>query len=207
MPAKITNDAILDAAQAEFARGGFHDTVVAEIADRAGVGKGTVYRRFGNKAKLFGAIIRRGTARLRERMKAVLNEGEDPVRILEQLLHVHFDLYEESGELIEIIVNEGLNMTGTIQPELVGEWEELQDLIGRVFRRGIREGVFVEGDPDRMGFLFHSYIWSVLRGAIVYERPLPRERYIPIMIQIFLEGLGTDRAGTSTDGSSEGSQP
>ncbi|MFW6388513.1 MAG: helix-turn-helix domain-containing protein, partial [Desulfohalobiaceae bacterium] len=36
---------ILQAAQAEFAKNGFHKTVVSDIASRAGVGKGTVYRR------------------------------------------------------------------------------------------------------------------------------------------------------------------
>lgn len=201
MSTQITDDALLDAAQVEFASQGFHDTVVADIADRAGVGKGTLYRHFGNKAKLFGAIIQRGTARLRERMKAVLEEEEDPVRTLEQLLHVHFDLYEESGELIAIIVNEGLNMTGSIQQELMGEWEELQDLFGRVFRQGIGNDVFDDVDPDQIGFLFYSSIWAVLRGSIMFDRPIPRNRYIPLIMRVFMNGVATSEV--LTDGGSE----
>lgn len=192
MSPRVPDDTILDAAEHEFARRGFHDTVVSEIADRAGVGKGTVYRRFGNKARLFGAIIKRGTRDLRDRIETVLQDGQDPERTLERLLRVHFDLYAQSGELIEIIVNEGLEMTGTVQEELLVEWEGFQRRFGEVFRRGIREGRFRDADPDRLGFLFHSYIWSVLRGAIVFDRPLPREPSVNLMMQVFLEGI---RAG------------
>ncbi len=189
MSPRVSDDAILDAAQHEFARRGFHDTVVSDVADRAGVGKGTVYRRFGNKAQLFGAIVRRGTEDLRERIEAVLEEEKDPERTLERLLRVHFDLYAQSGDLIEIIVNEGLEMTGTVQEELLVEWERFQTLFGDVFRRGIREGRFREEDPERLGFLFHSYIWSVLRGAIVFDRPLPREPSVKLMMEVFLRGV------------------
>lgn len=189
MKARVSDDTILDAAEYEFARRGFHDTVVSEIADRAGVGKGTVYRRFGNKARLFGAIIQRGTEDLRARIEDVLQDRQDPERTLERLLRVHFDLYAQSGELIEIIVNEGLEMTGAVQEELLVEWERFQARFAEVFRRGIREGRFRDADPERLGFLFHSYIWSVLRGAIVFDRPLPREPSVKLMMQVFLDGI------------------
>lgn len=185
----MSDDVILDAAQFEFARRGFHDTVVSDIADRAGVGKGSVYRHFGNKAQLFGAIVRRGTKDLRRRIEDVLAKDLPPEQTLERLMRVHFDLYEQSGELIEIIVNEGLEMTGEVQQELLAEWEHFQQLITGVFRRGVREDVFRDEDPERLGFLFHSYIWSVLRGAIVFDRPLPRESYVPLMMRVFLRGV------------------
>ena len=43
--------AILEQAIHTFAEQGFRDADVQLIADRAGVGKGTVYRYFGNKKK------------------------------------------------------------------------------------------------------------------------------------------------------------
>ena len=48
---------ILQVALDEFSRQGFHKTDVEIIARRAGVGKGTVYRHFGNKRKLFLAVM------------------------------------------------------------------------------------------------------------------------------------------------------
>lgn len=51
-------DAILDAALALFARRGYHGTNVPTIAEQAGVGVGTVYRHFGDKAGLANAVYK-----------------------------------------------------------------------------------------------------------------------------------------------------
>ncbi|MBA3391598.1 MAG: TetR/AcrR family transcriptional regulator [Deltaproteobacteria bacterium] len=51
-------EAILDAALALFVERGFWGTAVPEIADRAGVGAGTIYRYFDSKEALVNAIYR-----------------------------------------------------------------------------------------------------------------------------------------------------
>jgi len=51
-------EAILDAALALFVERGFFGTAVPEIADRAGVGAGTIYRYFESKEALVNAIYR-----------------------------------------------------------------------------------------------------------------------------------------------------
>lgn len=51
---------ILATAAKEFEKKGFHDSNVDEIADKLGIGKGTIYRHFGSKASLFMAVIRYG---------------------------------------------------------------------------------------------------------------------------------------------------
>src|SRR5688500_4689013 len=53
-----TDHRILDAAIAHFARDGYGRTVVESVAATAGVGNGTIYRRFENKEKLFFAALR-----------------------------------------------------------------------------------------------------------------------------------------------------
>jgi AcrR family transcriptional regulator len=52
-------EAILEAALALFVERGFYGTAVPEIADRAGVGAGTIYRYFDSKEALVNAIYRR----------------------------------------------------------------------------------------------------------------------------------------------------
>ncbi len=49
-------DAILDAALELFVERGFHGTAVPEVADRAGVGAGTIYRYFASKEALVNAL-------------------------------------------------------------------------------------------------------------------------------------------------------
>jgi AcrR family transcriptional regulator len=54
---------ILDAAEALLLRLGYRKVAVADIAARAGVGKGTVYLYWPSKAELFGAVLVRESAR------------------------------------------------------------------------------------------------------------------------------------------------
>jgi TetR/AcrR family transcriptional regulator, repressor of fatR-cypB operon len=49
-------EAILDAALALFAEQGFHGTAVPEIAKRAGIGAGTIYRYFPSKEAVVNAL-------------------------------------------------------------------------------------------------------------------------------------------------------
>ncbi|MFN0246911.1 MAG: TetR/AcrR family transcriptional regulator, partial [Kofleriaceae bacterium] len=51
-------EAILDAALELFVERGFFGTAVPEIADKAGVGAGTIYRYFESKEALVNAIYR-----------------------------------------------------------------------------------------------------------------------------------------------------
>lgn len=52
-------DAILDAALDLFAVKGYHGTTVPEVADKAGVGAGTVYRYFESKEALVNALYQK----------------------------------------------------------------------------------------------------------------------------------------------------
>src|SRR5437764_15182458 len=65
---------ILDIAAKVFAGFGFAGTDVQVIADRLGVGKGTVYRYFPTKEVLFLAAVERGLDELTAEMDAVLRE-------------------------------------------------------------------------------------------------------------------------------------
>ena len=53
-------DEILAAAEQEFARREFHQVLMDDVAARAGVGKGTLYRYFPTKEELFLAMVLRG---------------------------------------------------------------------------------------------------------------------------------------------------
>lgn len=77
---------LLDTADALFARDGVANVTMADIADSAGVGKGTLYRRFNNKAELCLALIDTQMQEFQDGMLARLrNRTADGVPYLEQL--------------------------------------------------------------------------------------------------------------------------
>jgi TetR/AcrR family transcriptional regulator, repressor of fatR-cypB operon len=72
-------EAILGAALALFAERGFHGTAVPVIADRAGVGAGTVYRYFESKEAIVNALYQEHKQALGARLLAAV-VGERPAR-------------------------------------------------------------------------------------------------------------------------------
>src|SRR5579884_571625 len=68
MPRAIREQLILDVAGQVFARGGFHEGSMDEIAALAGVSKPMVYAYFGSKEGLYVAYIDRTGGELLERL-------------------------------------------------------------------------------------------------------------------------------------------
>ncbi|HET7744526.1 MAG TPA: helix-turn-helix domain-containing protein [Gaiellaceae bacterium] len=80
-------NAILDAAERQFLEGGHAATTVSSIAQEAGVSVETVYKAFGGKAELVGAIYDRGLigrqqSSVYERSDAMREHEQDPEKIL-----------------------------------------------------------------------------------------------------------------------------
>lgn len=75
---------VLDAAREVFAEQGI-DAPVTEIAERAGVGVGTIFRRFPTKDDLLAAVVEQRTAQLIEAVDVAL-ESSDPGAALRRFM-------------------------------------------------------------------------------------------------------------------------
>lgn len=177
---------ILLAAQREFAAKGFYETVVSDIADLAGVGKGTVYRRFGNKEQLLTTLMKHGSDDFLRRLEAASGSGDTPLRTLECCIDAYFEFFHTSRQLIEIVILEGKPGANKVSQELLDNDERIRKHLSRVISRGIEQGVFLPLDPDDLAMLLHNTIWSALRGSIIFHQDISRLR--DTLKQVFLRG-------------------
>jgi len=83
--------AILDAALDVFARRGYADSTLDEVAEAAGVAKPTIYNHFGDKAGLFAAVVEASSkdanARVADVIAATSSDPDDLRAELETLAH------------------------------------------------------------------------------------------------------------------------
>lgn len=77
-PASPKRTAILEAALARFAESGVNGVAVPDIAARAEVGTGTIYRYFENKEALVNALFQAEKARIEGYLAANVTPGNDP---------------------------------------------------------------------------------------------------------------------------------
>jgi AcrR family transcriptional regulator len=138
---------ILTAALASFAERGFAATRLEDVAQRAGVSKGTLYLYFPNKAELFKAVVAQALVPNLERGEALLdNAAQSAARLLERLMRGWTELaHSPAGAIPKIVVSEAGNF-----PDLARFYREAvvdrgMALLRRVLRLGIDRGEFRAG--------------------------------------------------------------
>jgi len=107
-PTDATRTSILDAAEELFGRFGYRKTTVQEIAEEAGIGKGSIYLHFESKRAVALATIDRLIQRVVERLREIA-AGDEPVedRVRAMLIDrvmIRFDgVQAYSGRLDELL--------------------------------------------------------------------------------------------------------
>ncbi len=87
--------AILEAARAAFAEGGFHQTSLDAVAEQAGVSKALIYEHFDSKRELYLAMLEMHTDELVERVTAAVTAAEQPEERMRSGLEAFFGFVEE----------------------------------------------------------------------------------------------------------------
>lgn len=132
--ARRNREKIFAAARESFARDG-EDAQIEEIASRAGVGIGTVYRHFPTKKSLLTEMVRSRFSRFTE-IAEECGRIEDPYEAVESL-------FRRSAEEVEGDVGFQLAMMGSDQLHWEGIEEEkaaFAEVAGKVIDRAVEAG-------------------------------------------------------------------
>src|SRR4051812_16646216 len=97
---------ILAVATEEFARRGYPGTDLQAVADRLGVGKGTVYRYFETKEALFLAAADRSMRLLKDECERAAAAGSDAFERIALATRAYLRFYDRGPEFIEIMIQE-----------------------------------------------------------------------------------------------------
>jgi AcrR family transcriptional regulator len=165
---------ILEAASEAYADVG-PDVTIDEIARRAGVGHGTVFRRFPTKDALRAAVIR---ARLEELLAHAheLLELPDAGAAFEQFVWAVAELCRRDRALFE-----GIEQCESFA-DVSEAKQELKEIVDRLIRRAARTGAIRRGlDSQDIGAL----VGAAIQASMHAERDDAWRRYV----QVVLDGL------------------
>jgi AcrR family transcriptional regulator len=132
--ARRNRERVLEAAEAVFAAEG-PDVPIDEVARRAGVGAGTVYRHFPTKEELFAAIARGHVERLTAEATALARANEPGAAFF-----AFFDRMIQQGlarrDLVHALADAGVDVHGAIAPAT----RDFRHAAGELFLRAQRAG-------------------------------------------------------------------
>jgi AcrR family transcriptional regulator len=94
-------EAILDAAERVFARAGYHESKMADVAREAGVSVGTLYNHFDSKERVFLSIAERSHVQFMEATRPVA-AITDPLARIQTFVKAVFRFVEEQGEMFSV---------------------------------------------------------------------------------------------------------
>jgi len=96
---------ILDVAGRIFAESGYAKTDLQVVADKLGIGKGTIYRYYPSKRDLFMAIVDRGLTELNQEIEKQFNSGVGPV-VIENCIRTYLEFFDRNPHMVELFIQE-----------------------------------------------------------------------------------------------------
>ena len=168
---------ILEAARVVFFRDGFMAANLDEVAERAEVAKGTLYRYFESKADLYVAVLSQDGRLFEDRLRATITSGVSPPEQVRRTLRFYFDHWIRNREYFPIFwALENQAVIGEIPPGVVEEvtklWEECLLILSDVIAGGVKEGCFRPCDPWEVA----NILWTLANGLIQSEHAASRRR-------------------------------
>jgi AcrR family transcriptional regulator len=153
---------ILAAAAELFAAHPFHKVLLSDVAESAGVGKGTLYIYFKNKDDLYLSVLYSGFAQLVERMQGRLDQDQiGPMDNLEAAIREIVQFAYQNPHMFEL-------MRTVPWRDVIdnAKWSskryEFKGLIESIIRRGIASGEFIDPHPELTARFIPGLVRSVL---------------------------------------------
>jgi len=106
--AERTQQAILAAAEEEFADKGLAGARVDAIAEQSGVNKRMLYYYFGSKENLYVAVLERAYGAMRQTERELNLTDLDPLDAIRKLVEFKFDYYLEHPTIIRLLSGENM---------------------------------------------------------------------------------------------------
>ena len=133
--ARRNRERIVEAARAAFAEQG-PDAQIDDIARRAEVGVGTVYRHFPTKDALVAELIRLKLTALRDRARRKLDQGGDPGAAFRGFLQEQAEVIAKDAALQRMLWAESEEAMAPVAPL----FDEVNQAVGELIRRAKEAG-------------------------------------------------------------------
>jgi TetR/AcrR family fatty acid metabolism transcriptional regulator len=185
---------ILRAATEVFAKQGFNSVTVADIADHAGIGKGTVYEYFSSKDELLFAVFEWMNEGIAGRIRDLLAAGGTTRKRLQGLLDLGAEVTREQVEMQAVVLDFWSASRGTKAEERYNQaclatYRTYRGLVADVIRQGQKAGEIRPGvDPDAIATMVVAAM-DGLGIQIFFDRDIDPNRTVDGFAEVLLAGL------------------
>jgi AcrR family transcriptional regulator len=190
---------ILAAARRLMAEQGVDALTMDEIAQAAGVAKGTLYLYFQSKDELIQALLSQVGEAIAQDLEAILAQSEPPPAKLRQMAMVLLQSVERESALFPVYLRELVRSKSGRRPpsSLLQELEDrIVALITRMFAEGMAQGQFLPADPRLMTFLLKGLVRAVGYYQMTRGQEDVVQEALPVVLTLLQAGIVRSPAPT-----------
>ena len=192
---ELRRAAVLAAAAEVFAANGYHLTTIKDVARRAGVSYGLVYRYFDDKESLFHALLDERTAQLRrhigDAMDAVAPPGTEVggATVFRAAVRATFEFFETNRELVRLLFWDSMMLGHQFDRHVAASYEGFINDIAQVVAAAQADGEVVEAPPRMVAVAVAAQISQLALRRLETADGLTAADAADVVVRLLLEGL------------------
>ena len=181
---------IIEAAVRVFARKGYYNSRVSDIAREAGIAAGTIYLYFKTKDDILVTLFRDKMAEFVGALRKAIAGEPDPASKIRRLVSLHFCMLEENPQLAEVVqveLRQGQKFFRGASSQEIGAYFAL---IGSVLEEGVAEGRFRSSLPVKVATkMLFGAMDQMATSWVLGKRGYRLADTADAVAEIFLQGV------------------
>ena len=183
-------EAILRAATRVFARYGYFNSKVADIAGAAGVADGTVYLYFKSKEEILHSIFDQNMAEAIVSARQLTEKLSDPREKLRRIAALHLERLGADRDLAVVFQVELRGSTKFMEEFSAAGFAEYLGLLRAAFEEGQRRGLFrKELNAKVVAKILFGGLDEMATNWIISKRNYKLEAMADVVMEVFLNGV------------------
>jgi len=186
---------IIEAAVRVFAREGYYNSRVSDIAREAGIAAGTIYLYFKTKDDILVTLFRDKMAEFVGALRKAIAGEPDAASKVRRLVSLHFSMLEENPDLAEVVqveLRQGQKFFRGASSQEIGAYFAL---IGSVLEEGVAEGRFRSSLPVKVATkMLFGAMDQMATSWVLGKRGYQLVDTADAVAEIFLQGVAAPTA-------------
>ena len=184
---------ICDAAMRVVARKGLKNVTVQDIADEAGVAKGTVYLYFDSREEILAKTMDEAIENLLERLSNACSDCRGFREILEQRVRTQLQHFEENRDFFRVYLATAEPFGEKRlkkHPAYLTYLAQLERILGEAIARGeIRQA-----NVERLAIAMSSVVRDIVLHRVIERDPPPLEEDVTFAVDFIMRGIDGEAA-------------
>jgi TetR/AcrR family fatty acid metabolism transcriptional regulator len=184
---------IIDAAIRVFARNGYYNSRVSDVAREAGIASGTIYLYFKTKDDILVTLFRQKMAEWVAMVRKEIAGEQDPIAKIRKIVRLHFHVIEANPELAEVVQVELRQGQKFFRGASAREVSAYFDVIQAVLEEGIAAGRVRRDLPVKVATkMLFGAMDQLATSWVLGKRAYRLTDAAEPVATIFLKGVSTD---------------